>query len=99
MLIEAGAARGRLSFQDRICVLVARAGSYTCVTNDRSLRSACTAAGVPVLWGLEILVELVAARALPAESAREIAAQIVAANTRMDASVFERFLERIGLTA
>jgi predicted nucleic acid-binding protein len=97
MLVEAGAARGRLSFQDRICVLVAKAGGFTCVSNDRSLRATCTAEGVPVLWGLELLVELVSARALPAESAREVATQIMTANKRMDAALFDRFLEHIGL--
>lgn len=97
MLVEAAAARGRLSFQDRICVLVARAGGFTCISNERPLRAACAAEGVPVLWGLELLVELVAARALPAESAREVAGQLMATNRRMDPNVFDRFLKRIGL--
>lgn len=97
MLVAAGAARGRLSFQDRICVLLAKAQGFTCVSNDRSLRSACAKEGVTVLWGLELLVELVAARALPPESARDVATQILAANRRIEAGVLERFLERIGL--
>jgi hypothetical protein len=89
MLLEAGAKRGgRLSFQDRIYVLVAKAEGFTCVSNDRSVRSACEADGVPVLWGLELLVELVAARALPLESARDIAKQIVDANKRMDPTLY-----------
>lgn len=97
MLVAAGAARGRLSFQDRICILLAKAQGFTCVSNDRSLRSACAKEGVTVLWGLELLVELVAARALPPESARDVATQILAANRRIEAGVLERFLERIGL--
>ncbi len=96
-LIEAGAKRGRLSFQDRICVLVAKVEGFTCVSNDRRVRTACDEAGVPTLWGLELLVELVAARALPAEGARDIAKQIVDANKRMDAALYPRFLKRIGL--
>jgi hypothetical protein len=31
MLLTAGAKRGRLSFQDRICVLVAKQEGFTCV--------------------------------------------------------------------
>jgi len=88
---------GRLSFQDRICLLVAKEGGFTCVSNDRRLRMSCEAEGVPVLWGLELLVELVAARAIPAEAARDIAARIVSANRRMDPNVYARFLKRIGL--
>lgn len=97
MLVEAGAARGRLSFQDRICVLVAKAGTFTCVSNDRRLRAECETEGVPVLWGLELLVELVGVRALPPEAARDIASQIVSANKRMDPSVLARFLAKIGV--
>jgi len=97
MLLDAGAARGRLSFQDRICLLVAKEGGFTCVSNDRRLRMSCEAEGVPVLWGLELLVELVAARAIPAEAARDIAARIVSANRRMEPNVYARFLKRIGL--
>lgn len=99
MLLDAGARSGRLSFQDRVCLLVAKDGGFTCVSNDGALRTACKAERVPVLWGLELLVELVAARAIPAEGAREIAACIVTLNGRMDPSVFARFLKRIGLKA
>lgn len=97
ILMEAGAKRGRLSFQDRICVLVARAEGFTCISNDKRVRTACREESVPTLWGLELLVELVAARALPPESAREIAKQIVESNKQMDPAVYRRFLKRIGI--
>src|SRR4051794_23790978 len=38
MLVAAAAQRGRLSFQDRLCVMVAKANGWTCVSNDRRLR-------------------------------------------------------------
>jgi hypothetical protein len=47
--------RGPLSFQDRLCLLVAARERWTCVSNDKPLRAACTARRVPVLWGLEML--------------------------------------------
>lgn len=37
-LLEAGAERGRLSFEDRLCLVVARDAGWLCVTNDRRLR-------------------------------------------------------------
>ncbi len=47
---------GSLSFQDRICLLVAKRASATCVTNDKRLRKNCANEGVQTIWGLEALV-------------------------------------------
>jgi hypothetical protein len=47
--------RGSLSFQDRLCLLVAARQRWTCVSNDKPLRAACASRSVPVLWGLEML--------------------------------------------
>jgi len=55
--------RGRLSFQDRLCLAIATAEGWTCVSNDKQLRAACDAAKVPVLWGFQVLAMLVDARA------------------------------------
>jgi hypothetical protein len=46
---------GALSFQDRLCILVAERQGWTCVSNDKPLRQECVARNVPVLWGLEML--------------------------------------------
>lgn len=72
-LLEAGAQRGRLSFEDRICLILARDGGWPCVTNDRRLRTACDAASVSVMWSLDLLVALVAAGQLLGEQAILIA--------------------------
>jgi len=40
-VLEAGTGRGQLSFQDRLCLLVAKREGFTCVTNDKFLRNAC----------------------------------------------------------
>src|SRR4051812_3763641 len=45
----AAIARGRLSFQDRLCVLIAKQQGWTCVSNDKQLRTACEAESVPVM--------------------------------------------------
>jgi hypothetical protein len=55
LLEAARTPRGSLSFQDRLCLLVAARQGWTCVSNDKPLRAACSARSVPVLWGLEML--------------------------------------------
>jgi hypothetical protein len=52
---DAAQKRGRLSVQDHLCLLLAKAEGWTCVSNDRALRAACSAEGVAVLWGLEMM--------------------------------------------
>jgi hypothetical protein len=72
-LLEAGAERGRLSYEDRLCLVVARDAGWRCVTNDRRLRAACRAASVPTMWSLELLLELVLTGQFPPDEARAIA--------------------------
>ena len=55
LLAAAQVPRGALSFQDRLCLLVAQRRGWTCVSNDKPLRQECSIRGVPVLWGLEML--------------------------------------------
>lgn len=38
-LLEAGQHRGRLSFHDQLCLILARDADWMCVTNDRALPS------------------------------------------------------------
>lgn len=97
MVMEAAAERGRLSFQDRLCLVVAKANGWTCVSNDKQLRSICKSSGVPVMWGLELLALLVEGGALSAASARDIGKSIAASNKRIGAAVIARFLTRIGV--
>jgi hypothetical protein len=94
-VLEAAAARGRLSFPDRLCVLVAKTNGWTYVSNDRQLRAACETESVPVLWGLEVLAALVERRALSPASARDLAIKIVESNKRLGKPVLQRFLARI----
>jgi hypothetical protein len=87
--------RGRLSFQDRLCLAIARIERWTCVSNDRQLRAACEEATVPVLWGFQVLALLVDARALTASDARMIATNIAATNKRIGPEVLARFLAKL----
>ena len=47
-----------LSFQDQLCLLIAKENSWVCATNDKQLRGQCEKDGVEVIWGLEIMVLL-----------------------------------------
>lgn len=95
MLAAAAVQRGRLSFQDRLCVLAAKAKGWTCVSNDRRLRESCEAESVPVMWGFELLAVLVEKKALSPTAARDIAKTIAASNKRIGRQVLQRFFTRI----
>jgi predicted nucleic acid-binding protein len=95
-LLEAGAARGRLSFNDRLCLLVAHDAGWTCVTNDRALRRACGEHQVPLWWGLELMLALVRVGELEAGDAVAVAAAIRAGNPRhITADILERFAREV----
>ncbi len=100
-LIEAGAKRGRLAFDDRICLILARDNNWACITNDRALRAACATAGVPTVWGLAVMLELVAGSVLAAPDATVVARAIHETNPRYVTarvlSAFEKKLEALAL--
>lgn len=58
-LDEAAENQPGLSFEDRLCLVLARDAGLICATNDRRLRKACRDQGVGLMWGLEIMVLLV----------------------------------------
>jgi len=80
-LLEAGQARGRLAFDDRVCLILARDRAWRCVTNDKALRRACADEGITVCWGLEIMLSLVEQAVLAVEDALGVAASIQVANS------------------
>lgn len=90
-LIEAGERRGRLAYDDRICLILARDNVWICITNDKALRSKCAEIGVEVLWGLQPMITLVAEDELGSEDAELIALSIHEANP---AFVTEEIVER-----
>lgn len=95
-LIEAGSQRGPLSFPDRLCLILARDQGYVCVSNDRRLRKECSAKGIGVLWGLELMVELVRRNRLQANKALRISRAIHESNPRhISTGVIARFEQRI----
>jgi predicted nucleic acid-binding protein len=95
-LATAAGKRGRLSYQDHLCLVLARENGWTCVTNDGALRKACSKDDVPVLWGLEIMVELVAAGHLEIPDAIAVAESIHQLNPfHISEDIVARFAARL----
>jgi hypothetical protein len=82
VLLEAGAGGGRLSFEDRLSLVVCRRRRWTCATNDGHLLRACEASGVATKRGLRLLLGLVRAGALTKSRAQRIALEISRINPR-----------------
>lgn len=75
-LAEASQRGGPLSFEDKLCLVLARDNSWTCLSNDGPLRDACLENGVTVVWGLEIMLQLVETGHLSADKAIDVAKEI-----------------------
>lgn len=79
-LTEASKRGGPLSFEDKLCLVLARDNGWACLSNDGPLRQACKAQGVPVVWGLEIMLALVEGKHLNAAAAIHAARAIHVVN-------------------
>jgi predicted nucleic acid-binding protein len=100
MLVAAGKRRPGLSYYDHLCLLVAKQGGWTCVTNDGKLRRDCAAENVPVLWGLEPMIELVASEHLSESEARRVATEIHKENRLyITAGVLKTFIQKVETVA
>jgi len=79
-LREAAEHTDGLSFEDKLCLILARDASWTCITNDGALRNACDDVGVNVVWGLELILKIVAAGGVAKQRARAWARAVHASN-------------------
>ena len=79
-LLRAAGEESRISFHDRLCLVVCREEGWTCVTNDRALRRNCARYRVTTRFGLALMVDLVANGALTRQRAVNVARQIQASN-------------------
>lgn len=94
-LVLASEAKGPLSFQDKICLFLAKERGWVCVTNDIPLRQRCEAEGVSLIWGIELICILVESGGLPAKDAKVIILDIKRQNPKyitddIVASAFKR---------
>ncbi len=93
-MTEASQRGGPLSFEDKLCLILARDNGWACLSNDGPLRDACKAQGVSVVWGLEIMLQLVDAGHVSAAEVIEVAESIHSINplyiTQKILNVFRR---------
>ncbi len=47
-----------ISFQDKICLIMAKDHNWTLVTNDKALRKRCESDGISLIWGVELICML-----------------------------------------
>jgi hypothetical protein len=98
MMTTAAQRRQGLSFQDHLCLLLAKDRGWTCVSNDGRLRRACADEDVAVLWGLELLAQVVEAGGLPVDAGVELAQAMASCNPYLTSAVVSRFVARIKKT-
>jgi len=92
-MLQAADVDSTVSFNDRLCLVVCREESWTCVTNDGALRRLCERHGVETRFGLGLMVDLVAAGALTQRRAIAVARQIQTSNPlHINERVLARFL-------
>ena len=96
LAVQAAAPVGALSFEDRICVLLATREGWTCVSNDVALRRSCEQENVPVMWGLELLLKVAQAGGVGKKEAETIATTIHAQNPHyVTANILRAFLGKL----
>ena len=97
LLLRAAVRRPGLSFHDHLCLLLAKARTWICLTNDGRLRRECKAVGVTCQWGLDPVVELVTGGHLDRGHAKRL---IVALKVRSPRhytdAIVARFLAEVG---
>ncbi len=71
-VVLAAEKKGPLSFQDNLCLILAKENGWSCVTNDKPLRKRCRDEGVTIIWGVELICMLVESVGLPLEHATDI---------------------------
>ena len=99
-LAEAARMPRPLSEYDWLCLIVARDNRWTCVSNDKKLRSQCAAAGVKTKWSLEPLLMLVEQRRLTRARAEKIAKAMAEQNEFIARRFSQDFFhESVGLRA
>lgn len=95
-LTEASPRGGPLSFEDKLCLVMARDNGWACLSNDGPLREACKAQGVTVVWGLEIMLALVEGQHLSAADAIQVAHAIHSVNPMfITAKVLAAFQKKV----
>jgi rRNA-processing protein FCF1 len=73
-------ASGRLAMDDQECLAVTAERGLAVCSNDKLLRRRCSAKGIRVVWGLELMMILVERKLLDKARAKKIASSIRESN-------------------
>lgn len=84
-----------LSFEDQLCLLIAKEQGWVCATNDKQLRGQCDKDGVEVIWGLEIMVLLNKEGYLDRAEAEKIAEKIGENNRYIGKELVKKFVAKL----
>lgn len=94
-IITASERGGRLSFEDKLCLISAGKNNWTCVTNDKNLRKACEERKIDILWGLDLMLLLNEAGMLSEEEAQNTAEKIKENNAYIKKDIVDSFLKKL----
>lgn len=75
--------RGTLSFQDHLCLILAKENGWTCVTNSNPLRRECEYENIPFIWRSDIIQNIAFSGAITAVTAKKLLFQFAQFNPRM----------------
>lgn len=99
VLLAAGN-KGPLSFQDNLCLILAKENGWACVTNDKPLRKRCKDQGITIIWGVELICILVEAGGLPADDASDIILKMQEINPKyITANIVKQAFKRLGFVS
>jgi len=59
-----------VSFQDKLCLIMAKDHNWTLVTNDKALRKRCESENITLIWGVELICMLCESGGLHKNGAR-----------------------------
>lgn len=95
-IAAAAGRRGRLSPEDRLCYGIAAEEGWGVWTSDRRLHRHCSSEGVPVVWGLQMLLILHERTLIDFSYAQTTAQKIFEVNEFITQEVFDEFLVKLG---
>jgi len=97
-MVQASERPWRLSFEDALCVLLARTNKWTCLTNDRRILQVCSDLSVKTWRGFRPMIELVRTGALDSARAAAAAEDIRRSNPfHITPAIVQDFRRQIGL--
>lgn len=94
-LKEAAVRGGALSHVDKLCLAIARDNGWAIWTSDKPLHTQCKTQGIPVYWGLQLMLDLCQVGKLDPAYALETAQAIERVNERITPEVVCEFNNKL----